>query len=350
MLQGLSKIYGYFTSKRNREFDSGKRASASFELPIISVGNLNTGGTGKTPHVEYLIDLLKPHFNIGVLSRGYGRKTKGFRLAGQSDSSATLGDEPFQYYKKYSTPSRASSETSINAKRVYVAVSEQRVLGASELINRVEPDVILLDDAFQHRYIRPGFQILLTTFQEPYTRDQLLPAGRLRESASGAVRADVIIVTKCPKEMTQEEKQNFRTELGIEKHQSLFFSKFGYEAIRPEGEKKIENPKRAFALCGIAKPEHFLKEVKKHFELKGLQVYKDHHRFTVKDLKRLRRDATPFLDGETVLLTTEKDLMRLLPLKEYWKDLPLYSWPIKPEIDRTDEFDQLILDYVRKSK
>ena len=350
MLQGLSKIYGYFTSKRNREFDSGKRASAAFELPIISVGNLNTGGTGKTPHVEYLIDLLLPHFNIGVLSRGYGRRTKGFRLAEPGDTSASLGDEPFQYFKKYATPKTYSAQTLATAKQVHVAVSEQRVIGASELIAQVEPDVILLDDAFQHRYIKPGFQILLTTFQEPYTRDQLLPWGRLRESASGADRADVIIVTKCPKEMTQEEKANFRVELDIKKHQSLFFSNFEYEAIRPEGETKIENPKRAYALCGIAKPEPFLKEIKKHFELKGLQVHRDHHRFTEKDLKRLRRDATPFLDGETVLLTTEKDLMRLLPLKEYWEDLPLYSWPIKPVIDRSDEFDQLILDYVRKSK
>jgi len=347
MLKSLSKIYGFFVRKRNREFDSGKRPSVAFELPIISVGNLNTGGTGKTPHVEYLVELLKPHFSVAILSRGYGRKTKGFRLGSDVDSADSLGDEPFQYLRKYGS---SSTEQETTGKLVSVAVSESRVIGVSELIARCNPEVILLDDAFQHRQIKPGFQIVLTTFQEPYTRDSLIPAGRLREPIEGADRADVVMVTKCPTESTDEEQMKLGAELQIKDHQQLFFSSFEYGAIRPEGEVIIESPKRAYALCGIAKPDPFLKQIKKRYELKGLQIHRDHHRFTKKDIQRLRRDATPFLNGETIILTTEKDFVRLLPLKDLWRDLPIYTWPIKPVISAHERFDSMILDYVRKSK
>ena len=347
MLKSLSKIYGFFVRKRNREFDSGKRPGVAFELPILSVGNLNTGGTGKTPHIEYLVALLRPHYSVAILSRGYGRKTKGFRLGSDVDSADSLGDEPFQYYQKYVANSANQGATS---QRVSVAVSESRVIGVSELIAQCNPDVILLDDAFQHRKIKPGFQIVLTTFQEPYTRDSLIPAGRLRESIDGADRADVIMVTKCPSESTDDEKMKLGAELQLKDHQQLFFSSFEYGAIRPEGEVIIESPKRAYVLCGIAKPDPFLREIKKHFELKGIQVHRDHHRFTKKDIQRLRRDATPFLNRETIILTTEKDFVRLLPLKDLWRDLPIYTWPIKPVISAHERFDSMILDYVRKSK
>ena len=347
MLKSLSKIYGFFVRKRNREFDSGKRPGVAFELPIISVGNLNTGGTGKTPHVEYLIELLSPHFSVAILSRGYRRKTKGFRLGSNIDSADTLGDEPFQYLRKFGTNSTVKETT---GKHVSVAVSESRVIGVSELIARCNPEVILLDDAFQHRKIKPGFQIVLTTFQEPYTRDSLIPAGRLREPIEGADRADAVVVTKCPTESTDEELIELGMELQLKDHQELFFSSFQYGSIRPEGEIIIESPKRAYALCGIAKPDPFLQEIKKHFELKGIQIHRDHHRFTKKDIQRLRRDATPFLNGETIILTTEKDFVRLLPLKDLWRDLPIYTWPIKPVLKAHEQFDSMILDYVRKSK
>lgn len=341
MLQWLSNIYGYITDRRNSAYDSGKRPSVAFDRPIISVGNLNTGGTGKTPHVEYLIRLISKNFSTAVLSRGYGRKTKGYRLAGEQDSSYTLGDEPFQYYTKYGNQSDMA---------ISVAVAEKRVLGASELIADPNPEVILLDDAFQHRAIKAGLQILLTTFEDPYSRDELLPAGRLRESTAGADRADIIIVTKCPQSLTEEQRTRLQNELAPKAHQKLFFSTFAYGDICPQGEKQINDPEKVIALAGIATPKPFLSELKKRFEVLSEHVYRDHYRFKKSDILRLRRDLQQRGDGSTIVVTTEKDLMRLLPLKEYWHDLPLYTLPVEAKVEPQKEFDNLILDYVGKSK
>ncbi|QTN39013.1 tetraacyldisaccharide 4'-kinase [Cryomorphaceae bacterium] len=337
MLSWLSKIYGYFTDRRNRAFDSGERPSVSFDRPIISIGNLNTGGTGKTPHVEYLVRLLQDQYKLGILSRGYGRKTKGYRLAGPNDSAETLGDEPYQYRRKFDN-------------QVQVAVSEKRVLGASELIADTDPDVIVLDDAFQHRQIKPGLQLLLTTHQEPYSRDQLLPKGRLRERADGAHRADAIILTKCPHSLSEEDRQSWKKELAPMPHQPLFFSTFTYGDIEAQSPVEIANPMQVIALAGIAKPEPFLDELKNRYNVVSEHVFRDHYRFSKKDLLRLRRDVEQHGKETTAIVTTEKDFTRLLPFRDIWKEWALYVLPIEARIEPKAKFDQMIFDYVGKSK
>ncbi len=337
VLKWGSKIYGYLADRRNKAFDRGDRASVEFDRPLISVGNLNTGGTGKTPHVEYLIRLLQPDHRLAVLSRGYGRRTRGYRLAGSQDSAATLGDEPFQYHSKF-------------ADSISVAVAIKRVPGVSELIADVNPEVILLDDAFQHRSIRPGFQLLLTTYQDPYTRDQLLPVGRLREPAPGADRADAILVTKCPADLNNDQRITFKKELGPKPHQRFFFSTFAYGTIRPQGDTVIRHPKKVIALAGIARPEPFVEELERRFQVVAKYLFRDHHRFTRADLQRLRRDVQALFDEETVIVTTEKDLMRLLPLRNLWADWPLYTLPVEAKVEPKDEFDEMILNYVGKGR
>ena len=337
MLSWLSKIYGYFTDRRNRAFDSGERPSVSFDRPIISIGNLNTGGTGKTPHVEYLVRLLRDQYKLGILSRGYGRRTKGYRLANSEDSAETLGDEPYQYRRKFDD-------------RVHIGVSEKRVLGASELIADTNPDVILLDDAFQHRQIKPGLQLLLTTFQEPYSQDKLLPEGRLRERARGARRADAIILTKCPHSLGEEERRSWKKELAPLPHQQLFFSTFAYGALEAQGQVELANPKQVIALAGIAKPQPFLDELKNRYNVVSEHVFRDHYRFSKKDLLRLRRDVEQYGKETTAVVTTEKDFTRLLPFRDIWKEWALYVLPIEARIEPKTEFDQMIFDYVGKSK
>ena len=341
MLKWISQIYGFFVDRRNKVFDAGERPSVEFDRPVISVGNLNVGGTGKTPHVEYLVRLLRERYATAVLSRGYGRRTKGYRMAKEGDTAHTLGDEPYQYFNKFGLPGRDP---------ISVAVSEKRVLGAAELIADRDPAVILLDDAFQHRHIKAGLHILLTTFDKPYTRDELIPLGRLREPIKGANRADIIIVTKCPSDITEAQRQRIQKELAPKSHQRLFFSTFAYAAIRPQGEIRIERPEKIIALAGIAEPKPFLNELKQRYEVVSEHLYRDHHRFSKSDVLRLRRDLQQRGDGSTIVVTTEKDWTRLLPLKDMWKDIPLYTLPVKAVIEPKVEFDELILNYVGKSK
>ena len=196
----ISIIYGIVTNIRNRMFDTGLLKSTRFELPVIAVGNLNVGGTGKTPQIEYLIRLLKASNKIAVLSRGYKRKTSGFVLADETSDAKQIGDEPFQYYQKF--------------KDIKVAVDEKRVHGIEQLLTTNNPpEIVLLDDAYQHRKVNAGFYILLTSYEKLYANDYLLPTGNLRESKSGAKRAQVVIVTKCPENLSEQEQQKISKKL-----------------------------------------------------------------------------------------------------------------------------------------
>ena len=314
-------------SIRNFLYDKGVFKSYSFNVPIIVVGNLSVGGTGKTPQTEYLIRLLSKEFKVAVLSRGYRRKTKGYILANSSSTADTIGDEPFQIFQKFP--------------QIDLAVDSDRRNGIENLIKQNKPDVIILDDAFQHRRVKAGFYILLTAFDDLYYNDLVLPAGNLRESKKGAERADVIIVTKCPNNLSDIAQNNIKKKIGI--NRPIYFSKIGYadSVIGREGEISTIEIKKTekLLLAGIAKPKPFFEYLQtgKDVEMK----FKDHHHFTDEEIERIQT-----LANNKIIVTTEKDYVRLKD-KEINK---LYYLPMESKfVLRGDDFDNQILNYVRKS-
>ena len=325
LLIPLVPIYDLVTRIRNHAYDKQWLKSTSFSIPIIGVGNLSVGGTGKTPMVEFLLQLLKDDLKVATLSRGYGRKSSGFLIANEQSDATTIGDEPMQFYSKYNN--------------IMVAVDEQRVRGVRKLLNlTIPPDIIILDDAFQHRKVRAGYYILLTDYSNLYVDDFLLPTGNLREARDGAKRADIIVVTKCPSELSENEKQTIISKLNPQEHQQVFFSKISYS-------EKIVGPfesvdigvlrnKKFTLLTGIANP----KPLKQFLELQGFKFdhleFKDHHNFSEKEIEELAK-----ID---LVLTTEKDYVRLKSKLDN-----LYYLPITIEIDKMDLFTKAILDYSR---
>ncbi|GAA3564467.1 tetraacyldisaccharide 4'-kinase [Snuella lapsa] len=307
-------------------YDLNVKSSVSYDFPVICVGNLSVGGTGKTPMIEYLIRFLKDEYSVATLSRGYKRKTKGFQLADMNASAATLGDEPFQFYNKFKDT-------------IKVAVDEKRVNGIKQLRALANPpEIILLDDAFQHRKVRAGFNILLTTFSELFTKDFVLPAGNLREPRKGARRADVIVVTKCPENITDTVKRNILEEIKPGAHQTVFFSTIQY-AGKVESEKEslsVESLPAFTLVTGIAKPKPLVQYLKD----KGLKFdhlnFKDHHAFSEQDVEDFA--------NRDLIITTEKDYMRL---KQYavLKN-KLFYLPIHATIDNASNFNQLIKNFV----
>ena len=270
----FSILYGCITAIRNFLFDKGILRSYSFEVPVIAVGNLSVGGTGKTPQIEYLIRLLAPNYKIATLSRGYKRKSEGFVLADANSTAEILGDEPFQIHQKFP--------------QITVAVDADRKNGIEKLLSlKDKPEVILLDDAFQHRRVKAGFYILLSAFDDLFCDDFLLPTGNLRESRKGAKRADVIIITKCPKDLSEIAQQNIINKIGLEV--PIYFSYIDYDDMvyNPNETKKVVEIKSIdkLVIAGIAKPEPFFNylEVSKEDCL----VYPDHHFFTEKDLQQI---------------------------------------------------------------
>jgi tetraacyldisaccharide 4'-kinase len=324
----FSILYGWITSIRNYLFDKGILKSYSFDIPIIAVGNLSVGGTGKTPQIEYLIRLLSPNYTIATLSRGYKRKSEGFVLADSTSNAEILGDEPFQIYQKFPN--------------IKVAVDADRKNGIENLLSLNErPDIILLDDAFQHRKVKAGFYILLSSYDDLFSSDFILPAGNLRESRSGAKRANVIIITKCPKDLSEIAQQNIKNKIALEI--PIYFSFIDYDdKVYNEFEsKKVSEiiPVDKLLLAGIAKPEPFFNylQAKKEEKL----VYPDHHPFTEIDLKEIKKKA-----NYRLIITTEKDYVRL----KNQEFNALYYLPIKSSfITNSDNFDKTILNYVGRS-
>ena len=315
-------IYFLVTWFRNLAYDKGWFKSTSYDFPIICVGNLSAGGTGKTPMVEYLIRLLKDETNLATLSRGYGRKTKGFLLAEDNITASELGDEPFQFYHKFKD-------------QITVAVDEDRQHGISTLrAIKPKPDVVILDDAFQHRKVKAGYNILLTTYNNLYVDDFVLPTGNLREPKKGAKRANIIVVTKCPEFLSQNDKEAIILKLKPKVYQHVFFSHIGYnDLVLNETEKFSLYEFESFTLVtGIANAKPLVNY------LKSLQLdfnhieFKDHHNFTENDIKKLSE-----LDK---IVTTEKDYMRLKN-EAVLKD-KLYFLPIKTVIDNSEQFDALV--------
>lgn len=315
MLAPFSLIYKFITGIRNYLYDRGVLKSVRFNIPVISVGNLSVGGTGKTPHTEYLIDLLKDRYAVAVLSRGYGRKTKGFILADDTRADAdTLGDEPAQYYRKY-------------GREIAVAVGERRMTAIPELLAmRPETEVILLDDAFQHRSVSVSFNIVLTTFQKPFFSDFLLPGGRLRESRRGALRADAVVVTKCPADLSSEQKNFIRNKIlkYIKAETPVFFSNFEYDEPVPIGEYQREFSGNILFFSGIADDRPIRGYLEKRYELLDSLRFPDHHRYTVSDLEKIMRRFQNVPGNAKSLLTTEKDMVKLF-LPEFQDVLKMYS-------------------------
>lgn len=323
-------LYGFITAFRNFLFDKGILKSHSFDLPIIAVGNLSVGGTGKTPQIEYLIRLLSSEYKIATLSRGYKRKSEGFILADESSNAEILGDEPFQFYQKFPN--------------VLVAVDANRKNGIEQLIKISKPEIILLDDAFQHRKVKAGFYILLTAYDDLYADDFILPTGNLRESRSGAERANIVVVTKCPANISDKEKNSIERKLQLESRQKLFFTSIAYDEFIFSEEKQlsvseIKNTEKVL-LAGIAKPEPFFNYLKN--EKDTVLTYPDHHHFSEKDIEEINSKSS----GK-IIITTEKDFVRLkgsLPSEQ------LFYLPIKSSfLSEGNLFDKIISNYIAKS-
>ncbi len=328
----LSLLYGFAVWLRNTLFDTGLLPSRQFPVPVISVGNLRTGGTGKTPHVEYLIRLLRSKYNIAVLSRGYKRKSKGFVVAGADSSCREIGDEPGQIHKKFPD--------------ILVAVHEKRSKGINMILEAYpETNLIILDDAFQHRYVKPGLNLLLTGYYNPFFDDFLLPFGHLREGKRRAKRADALIVAKTPTVFSPLDKRYFLKKLEAYKNKQVFFSTFEYKNLLPFNKNaKIscaKNLKSIFLLTGIANSvalEEYLKTICKDLYV---HKYRDHHQFTKRDLVRIREHFDRTISYAKVIVTTEKDAIRLQDkrLRELLDDIPVFVIPIEVRFHNSDEKD-----------
>lgn len=330
---------------RNLCYDKGILPSRSFDIPIVSVGNLAVGGTGKTPHIEYLVQQLSPNFKIAVLSRGYKRKTKGFVLANETSDAHSIGDEPFQIFRKF--------------ENVIVAVDEKRVRGIKRLL-LAHPDIacILLDDAFQHRAVQPGYNIILTDYNKLYNTDKLLPAGTLREPQSAALRADAIVVTKCPAHLKPIDTRIVEGELRPAAYQKLFFSTFEYGAIYPLFQNDVQTLPddncSMYFVAGIVNPKPAFDQLALHYNVEATSFFPDHHNFSDKDFSNINKTFAKIKTDNKFIVTTEKDASRILSSTKFPVELKPYVFvlPIKVSFmfDDDNTLIKKIDNYVRKNQ
>lgn len=345
LLSPFSVLYGLVISLRNSFYDSNLLKATKFSVPVIGVGNLSIGGAGKTPHIEYLIMLLKEYIDVAVLSRGYKRKSKGFSFVEVPDSVSKSGDEPIQFKRKY--------------RDITVAVAESRVTAIPEIM-KVYPDTdcILLDDAFQHRSVLPGLNILLTEFDKPFTQDHLLPVGRLREWKTDAKRADAIVVTKCADTLSEEERQKLETEIKPLSHQKLFFSKYTYYPpyLLLDGRRRINlsSDLTIILLSAIASNEYLVSYLEGITDEVISYKFEDHHYFNERDLSTLKQGFENVENDKKIILTTEKDAVRLFEHKEFISKhkLPVFILPIAVSFMDDDgmKFDSYIKEYLLNVK
>lgn len=346
----LSWLYGAVTDVRNTLFDIGVLPSVSYDVPIISVGNITVGGTGKTPHVEYLIRLLEAQrLQVAVLSRGYKRRTDGYQLATLHSTSDDIGDEPWQIKQKFPT--------------VHVAVDTNRRRGIERLLadrETCDTDVILLDDAYQHRYVRPGYNILLVDYHRFICGDRLLPAGNLRERASALQRATAVIVTKCPQHIPAIGFRSMQMSLQTRPYQQLFFSTFAYGTMHQLwGEDTMEpvslrkDGMHVLLLTGIGNPRQMEQDVRHYVQHITQLTFPDHHAYGRRDAQNIAA-AFRSLPSPRIVITTEKDAARLKNLKELDDDVrqATYVLPVNVRFMRDEQefFNKTISDYVRQHK
>ena len=347
LLLPISFLYGTVTWIRNILFDVGILSEKKFKLPIIAMGNLNVGGTGKTPHIEYLIDLLVNNYQLATLSRGYGRITSGYRIASIKASAKEIGDEPRQIKQKFK-------------EKIIVAVDANRVRGIHELQkHKKNLEVVLLDDAFQHRYVKPGLNVLLTPYQKLYIKDLMLPTGYLREWSSGSRRADIIIVTKTPKSFSALERRIITDDLSPKPYQKVLFSYYKYGNLKPIKESQtifgIEYQKySALLLTGIANSSNLFYYLKSRFDTVEHIEFADHHQYSVRDIEKVKEVFDIIAGEKKIIITTEKDVMRLSHegLQEAIKDLPIFYLPIQVKFHGEDGaiFNEQVLRHVRDYK
>jgi tetraacyldisaccharide 4'-kinase len=332
LLWPFTVLFNLVTKLRNYLYDIGHKPSFEFETVVISVGNLNVGGSGKTPMIEYLVRLLGDKYSLAVLSRGYGRKTKGIRLANEQDDAFTLGDEPYQYYRKF-------------GKKVTVCVGEERALAIPTILNeRPATQVILLDDAFQHRTVVPQFSILLTEFSRPFYKDFLMPFGRLRESRGGSKRANVVVITKCSDAVQSSEMMDRVQHYAGDK--PVFFSGLEHKRVEPFLLGNMIG-KKVVLVSGIANSATLEEFVSNNYQLMKHFKFGDHHPYTLDDIKKIEDLAKA--QGADSILTTEKDMVKLISpkLKAGLNEKIWFYLPVETVfVDRGSEFDERVLRVV----
>lgn len=347
LLTPLSWLYGGITGARNWMFNHNILTTEEFDVPVVSVGNITVGGTGKTPHVEYILSMLSIDYNIAVLSRGYKRKTRGYVLANSHSTPESIGDEPLQLYRKF-------------GHNVKVAVCESRRKGIKELLSQFpDLELIILDDGFQHRYVKPKVSILLMDFSRPVYEDHLLPLGRLRESAHQIGRADMVIVTKCPVELPPLEYRLITKKLDLMSFQRLYFSRFQYghlTPVFPDDEpynvslSSLSERDGVFLVTGIANPRGFVRHFKEYSFRVKIAHFPDHHDFSREDIREIREKFHAMTGERKIIITTEKDAVRLMYNPYFPNDLKklIYYLPIQvvmePGIDQGDFIGDLRKD------
>jgi len=342
LLLPFSVLYAIGVGIRNFLFDKKINISIEFDLPIIGVGNLAIGGQGKTPMVEYLLELSKDIFNTGVLSRGYKRKSKGFKIVELSSSVQDSGDEPMQIKSKFP--------------EAMVCVCEDRAMGIPLMLAEDELDLILLDDAYQHRWVKPGLNILLSDFNSPFFNDVILPSGNLRESKDAYQRADVIVFTRCSQFPDEGIQKKYFQHIEKFDKSNVFFSGLEYGTPKQffsseKKQKPLTELKNILLICGIAKPEYISDFLKSHGLKFQSVLFNDHHDFNDQDIKSIISTYKKLGDENAIIITTEKDAMRLKKFKSYFSGLEnfVYTLPIKMKFNPEEKirFDKIIFDFVR---
>jgi tetraacyldisaccharide 4'-kinase len=341
LLYPFALLYGAIVWLRNRMYDSGFFTSIGFSLPVITIGNLSTGGTGKTPHVEYMIRLLQYRYQVATMSRGYKRRTQGFILAGEGTNALRIGDEPMQYHLKF--PELA------------VSVAEERMTGIPALLQRrPDVDVILLDDAYQHRSVKAGLNILITDYSRPFYDDHVLPFGSLRESRSASKRADVIIVSKCPDDLSIEQAAEIRTKIKPNVGQQVFFTGLQYKAPYDfvTNEVVLLDASNILLICGIARPEPLESFLKANAADVHTLSFADHHYFVSSDLEEIKSTYDKWEVPNKIIVTTEKDTARLrlhdAKLAEWGISIAVLPVEVVVMFGQGHVLDEIILNYVEK--
>lgn len=339
LLFPLAFLYGIIVWFRNWLFDKNILKSAKFNFPVICVGNLAVGGTGKTPMVEYLVNMLQPFYKTATLSRGYKRKTKGFAIADEKTTAIDIGDEPMQFHQKFPG--------------ITVAVGEERLVAIPQILHqRPETEVIILDDAFQHRTVQAGLNILLTDYKNLYTRDLMMPAGDLRDIKQSRKRADVIVVTKCKTDLSEEEKNAIIKEIDPLSGQQVLFTEIVYDQpyhLFNKQKINMDASTDVLLVCGIANPKPMMDFLTVQVHTYDMMRYPDHHIFTIDDLKDMRKHFEKLSKSNSIILTTEKDAVRLEKFIQELKDYPLYVLPIKHRFlfNETARFEAFVKDFIQ---
>lgn len=339
LLLPLSWLYKAGIIIHNNIYNWGWKKTTRFDLPVICVGNLSVGGTGKTPMVEYLLRLLTPHYEIATISRGYKRETTGMLIANKNTTAAEIGDEPLQFYSKF-------PETK-------VVVAERRVEAINTAMQQFPSiDVIILDDAFQHRTVVAGLNILLTEYSNLFVNDFYLPAGQLRDLKSNYKKAQVIVVTKCPPNLTVVQKNQVISQIGLQAFQQIFFTCIQYGqlyGIFNLEEKALQDVQNALVVTGIANPDPLLDHLKRHDISFSIISFSDHHKFSQNDINTVKSTFETMKQQNKIIITTEKDAMRLRGFKHSLQEFPVFAIPVAHRFlfEETDVFNNIVYRFIQ---